>query len=129
MHGSDVQFVSPQVNSLPGCMSKEFLVAVRNDGGSWLSSQMLSGVSTVPHSLHLDVFSDVNIKHMINTIRKLARRVKRTTSGDAIQRPVIFLHVPKCGGTSIQVALQEAYGLRSGIRIDLRGTYVPDETR
>lgn len=59
---------------------------------------------------------------MINTIRRLARRVRRTASGDVINKPVMFLHVPKCGGTSIQVALQEAYGLRSGIRIDLRGT-------
>jgi hypothetical protein len=51
----------------------------------------------------------------------LARRIRRTASGDVIEKPVIFLHVPKCGGTSIRVALEEAYGLRSGLRVDLRG--------
>lgn len=58
---------------------------------------------------------------MISTLQILAHRAKRAATGDVIDKPVIFLHVPKCGGTSIQAALQDAYGLRSGIRIDLRG--------
>ena len=58
---------------------------------------------------------------MRDTIPELARRARRTAAGNVIDIPVFLLHVPKCGGTSIQVALEEAYGLRSGIRIDLRG--------
>jgi hypothetical protein len=58
---------------------------------------------------------------MIDTIQALARRVQRTVAGDVIEAPVFFLHVPKCGGTSVTAALSVAYGIRSGMRIDLRG--------
>jgi len=62
-----------------------------------------------------------DISQMIPSIQTLARRFKRTAEGNIIDRPVFFLHVPKCGGTSVNVALREAYGLRSGMRVDLRG--------
>ena len=58
---------------------------------------------------------------MRDTIPELARRARRTAARNVIDNLSFFLHVPKCGGTSIQVALEEAYGLRPGIRIDLRG--------
>jgi len=58
---------------------------------------------------------------MIDSIRMLVRRARRTTAGNVIKKPAFFLHVPKCGGTSVQVALEEAYGLRAGIKVDLRG--------
>jgi hypothetical protein len=58
---------------------------------------------------------------MLNTLRSLARKARRTAAGNVIDTPVFFIHVPKCGGTSIQVAIEEAYGLQSGLRIDLWG--------
>lgn len=61
------------------------------------------------------------VKHMFDTIQMLVRRARRTAAGNAIDTSVFIPHVPKCGGTSIKNALAEAYGLRAGIQIDLRG--------
>ena len=68
------------------------------------------------HSYYLNVF-----QQMIDSIRVFARRAKRTVKGDTIDRPAFFLHIPKCGGASIRAALRLAFGLRSGIQVDLRG--------
>lgn len=43
------------------------------------------------------------------------RRLLRVWRGECIQDPIFFLHIPKCGGSSVTRALEESIGLRKWI--------------
>lgn len=40
------------------------------------------------------------------------KRLLRVSQGECIQHPIFFLHIPKCGGSSVTRALEESIGLR-----------------
>lgn len=46
------------------------------------------------------------------TLLARLRRVLRVWKGECLQDPVFFLHIPKCGGSSVTRALEESLGLR-----------------
>lgn len=58
---------------------------------------------------------------MISKINTLYRSVKREITSNVADDSVFFLHVPKCGGSSVEKGIQEAFGLRSGIQFSRQG--------
>jgi hypothetical protein len=40
------------------------------------------------------------------------KQIFRVWQGDSIQEPIFFLHIPKCGGSSVTRTLEESIGLR-----------------
>lgn len=58
-------------------------------------------------------------RHHLTKTKTLAHRAYLTSQGENLTSPVIFFHVPKCGGTSVKAAILD----RLGILDYLRGRY------
>ena len=64
-----------------------------------------------------------------NQFRKTARILRRRVSASRIDERIFFLHVPKCGGTSVDAAISEAYGWKSCLHLDSAASRKASETR
>jgi len=49
---------------------------------------------------------------------KAARSLHRRVAASRIDEQIFFLHVPKCGGTSVDAAISEAYGWKPCLHLD-----------
>jgi len=61
--------------------------------------------------------------------RKAARTLRRKVAASRIDEQIFFLHVPKCGGTSVDAAISEAYGWKSCLHLDSAASRKASETR
>lgn len=54
----------------------------------------------------------------MNKIIRVGRKICRSLTGNVLGVPIVFFHVPKCGGTSIRDAISNSYGIRLKRLID-----------
>jgi len=62
-------------------------------------------------------------------INKTARALRRRMAGNRISEKIFFLHIPKCGGTSVDAAISEVYGWKSCLRLDSAASRKASEAR
>ena len=58
----------------------------------------------------------MSFRHRLSQIKALAHRAYLTAQGEDLTSPVIFFHVPKCGGTSVKAAILNRLGLLDYLR-------------
>ncbi len=58
----------------------------------------------------------MSFRHRLSQIKALAHRAYLTAQGENLTSPVIFFHVPKCGGTSVKAAILDRLGLLDYLR-------------
>lgn len=61
----------------------------------------------------------MNLRYQLSKVRALTRKAYLTYTGQNLRSKVFFLHVPKCGGTSVKNSILD----RLGILDYLRGQY------
>lgn len=70
----------------------------------------------------------MNISNLYHYFKKAYRPIKRVVSQNLIHEKIFFLHIPKCGGTSLDVAISEAYGWKSCLHLDSSASRRASET-
>ena len=58
----------------------------------------------------------MSYRHTLSKAKALVKRIRRTLQGKNLKSPVLFFHVPKCGGTSVKSAIFESLGIREYLR-------------
>jgi len=56
--------------------------------------------------------------HLYHQFKNTTQSLRRKITGNTIADKVFFLHIPKCGGTSVDAAISEAYKWSSHLRLD-----------
>ena len=67
--------------------------------------------------------STIVLKQKFKSLLKDTRTLARVGFQPALQQKIVFLHVPKCGGTSLDIAIQQSFGRRN---LRPRGVYKLD---
>lgn len=60
---------------------------------------------------------NVKTAKIYNQIQKTALSLRRRITGSGVKEKVFFLHIPKCGGTSVDTAITEAIGPQSCLHL------------
>lgn len=60
----------------------------------------------------------MNSARFYNQFQKTTQSLRRRATGNVVSEKIFFLHIPKCGGTSVDSAIMEAYAWKSCLRLD-----------
>lgn len=60
----------------------------------------------------------MKVTHIYNQFYKAIHSAGRIATGNTISEKIFFLHIPKCGGTSVDAAIMEAYAWKTSLHLD-----------
>ena len=77
----------------------------------------------IKHESHMNkIVSSPTLQRIRSVAEKKVISFRRTITQDIIKEKIFFLHVPKCGGTSTDAAIQKAYRWKACVHLNSRAS-------